>query len=71
MKRIRLLLLAVMVAVVALLTRTQVSAFPCIPCMCVQNCETRQTSCINACKGNSACDQACGTAFSNCIDGCE
>lgn len=71
MKRIRLLLLAVMVTLAALLTQAQASAFPCIPCICIQNCESRETSCDTACKGNSACEQTCGKEFSSCIEGCD
>ncbi len=70
MKRTRILLLAVMVALIGLAARQEASAVPCYSCICIQNCERQQTLCIQGCDGNQSCDQRCGNAYIACIDGC-
>jgi hypothetical protein len=70
MRRSRVLLFALLVALLGLVSRTHANAFPCIPCICAQNCENALLSCDKACNGNQTCLAGCGTRYSSCVEGC-
>jgi hypothetical protein len=70
MKRTRVLLLVLMVALLGLVSRTHADAAPCPDCLCIQGCETRESNCDKGCNGNQSCLTACGNQFTNCLDGC-
>jgi hypothetical protein len=70
MKRPRVLLLALLVTLLGLASRTHANAVPCYSCLCAEECDNLDQSCIAACKGNTACDATCATEFARCIEDC-
>jgi hypothetical protein len=70
MKRSRLLLLALLITVLSLATRTHANAVPCYSCLCAENCEKADQACVAACHGNTTCIDACATEYGRCIEGC-
>ncbi len=70
MKRTRVLLFGLMVALLGLVALQPASAVPCYSCICVQDCGRQQTLCLQGCNGNPTCEQNCGTHYTDCLDGC-
>ena len=70
MKRTRVLLLGLMVALLALATQTNAKAAVCIPCICAKGCFLTEERCKVACKGNKTCDNNCASAYSDCLANC-
>ena len=70
MKRPRALLLALLVTLLGLASRTHANAVPCYSCLCAEACETADHNCVTACKGNTTCDETCATEYARCVEGC-
>jgi hypothetical protein len=69
MKRTRVLLLGLMVALLVLVSRSQAGAIPCPSC-CTSGCEIAYQTCLTGCDGNVSCENTCAARYQTCTRMC-
>jgi hypothetical protein len=66
MRRTRALLFGLTLALVVLAGARQVSAIPCIPCICNNECNELYNNCLAGCDGNGSCETGCRSSYTAC-----
>jgi hypothetical protein len=69
MKR-SLLRLALLLLVLVPVSLRSANADPCYSCICLQQCQTTERACVQACGSDSGCKVGCSSDYNDCQSDC-